>query len=65
MRGHGLERTNPKGEGQQFIGRCVYCGMEGLPMRAALEPCEKAPDGDQQVLDAINGQPLRAKKESA
>lgn len=48
---HGLERTNPKGE--KFIGRCRYCGTENLPMSAALEPCEKAPSRDQQVLDAL------------
>lgn len=50
---HGLERTSPKGE--PFVGRCVYCGREGLPSRAALEPCDKAPSQDQQVLDAIKG----------
>jgi hypothetical protein len=48
---HGLERTNPKGE--KFLGRCVYCGRENLPMSAALEPCDKAPSQDQQVLDAL------------
>jgi hypothetical protein len=54
---HGLERTSPKGG--PFVGRCIYCGQVGLPMRAALEPCEKAPRQDQQVLDALKppGQP--------
>ncbi len=50
---HGLERTSPKGG--PFVGRCIYCGQEGLLMRAALEPCEKAPAQDQQVIDAIKG----------
>ena len=54
MNGHGLERTNPKGE-TPFIGRCVYCGKDGLPMSAVNEPCDKAPDQGQQVLDAIEG----------
>lgn len=53
MNTHGLERTNPKGG--KFIGRCVYCGLENLPMGAALEACEKAPSRDQQVLDALSG----------
>ena len=53
MNTHGLERTSPKGE--PFIGRCIYCCKEGLPMRAALEPCCMAPSQDQQVLDAVNG----------
>ena len=50
---HGLERTNPKG--QKFIGRCIYCGREGLPSGAALWPCDKAPSQEQQLLDAIEG----------
>lgn len=54
-RTHGLERTSPKGE--PFLGRCVYCGQEGLTMRAAQEPCDKAPAQDQQVLDAIRRKP--------
>ena len=48
---HGLERTSPKGG--PFLGRCIYCGKENLPAKAALEPCEKAPGQDQQILDAL------------
>lgn len=48
---HGLERTSPKGG--PFLGRCVYCGVENLPMSAALEPCPAAPPQDKQILDAI------------
>jgi hypothetical protein len=50
---HGLERTSPKGG--PFLGRCIYCGKENLPAKAALEPCDRAPDQGQQVLDAIKG----------
>lgn len=50
---HGLARTSPKGG--PFLGRCVYCGQENLPAKAALEPCAKAPGQDQQILDAIKG----------
>ena len=55
---HGLERTSPKGE--NFVGRCIYCGKNNLPMKAALELCEKAPSPDQQILDAIEGPKPRA-----
>jgi hypothetical protein len=54
---HGLERTSPKGG--PFLGRCIYCGQENLPMKAALQPCDKAPSQDQQVLDAIKGGVVR------
>lgn len=36
---HTLMRTNPKGKGIDFIGRCALCGAEGLPAEAAMEPC--------------------------
>lgn len=36
---HALERTSPRGKGQKFIGRCIKCGEEGLPMSAALHDC--------------------------
>jgi hypothetical protein len=48
---HGLERTSPKGG--PFVGRCVYCKQEGLPMSAALEPCLMAPKQETQILDAL------------
>lgn len=50
---HGLERTSPKG--QPFIGRCIYCGAEGLRPSAALQSCDRAPSQDQQILDAVRG----------
>jgi hypothetical protein len=50
---HGLERTSPQGE--LFLGRCIYCGRENLRPSAVLEPCDKAPSQDQQILDAIEG----------
>jgi hypothetical protein len=52
MNTHGLERTSPKGS--PFVGMCRYCGMENLPMRAALEPCQIAPPQDAQVIDALD-----------
>lgn len=36
---HAIERTSPKGKGQKFIGRCIKCGEENLPMQAALQTC--------------------------
>jgi len=50
---HGLERTSLKGG--PFLGRCIYCGLENLSPRAALDLCAKAPAQGQQVLDAIKG----------
>lgn len=36
---HMLSRTNAKGQGIAFIGRCVLCGEEGLPAEAVAFPC--------------------------
>lgn len=36
---HTLLRTNPKGKGIDFIGRCVVCGEENLPAEAAAQQC--------------------------
>lgn len=50
---HSLRRTSPKGE--PFIGRCVHCGTENLPMSAVFDPCEN-PRGvteDQALIEAI------------
>ncbi len=51
MNTHGLERTSPKGD--LFIGRCIYCGQENLPMKAALESCNEAPTQDKQIIDVL------------
>lgn len=56
MNTHGLERTSPMGD--KFLWKCRYCDKEGLPIGAALAPCEKAPLQDQQVLDAITDQAM-------
>lgn len=53
VRTHGLERTSPKGG--PFLGRCIYCGRQNLPMSAALKACAEAPSQEQQILDAIDG----------
>ena len=37
---HVLERTSPKGEGQQFVGTCIRCGCQGLGERAVFEECD-------------------------
>ena len=34
---HAIERTSPKG--QAFIGKCMKCGKEDLPMIAATQDC--------------------------
>ena len=36
---HSLRRTSPKGKGQPFIGTCMKCGMEGIPLSRMGEEC--------------------------
>lgn len=36
---HVIERTNPKGEGQKFVGRCTRCGKEELTTADIEEVC--------------------------
>ncbi len=48
---HGLVRSSPKGG--PFLGRCRYCGLDNLPMKAALEPCSQAPSQSTQIIDAL------------
>ncbi len=52
---HALTRTNPKGV--PFIGHCMNCGQENLPITAAREPCENLAERtqDESLLLAIMG----------
>lgn len=52
---HSLERTSPKGE--DFVGRCVLCGKQGLPMTAALEKCPNPRNvtNEEAIINAIKG----------
>jgi hypothetical protein len=54
---HMLDRTNPMGE-RPFVGRCRYCGIEGLPIEGALLDCPAAPDSGEALLDALDGDQL-------
>lgn len=36
---HSLRRTSPKGPGQKFIGTCIKCGIENIPIERMHEPC--------------------------
>lgn len=36
--GHALRRTSPKGG--KFIGVCVNCGRENIPLSQANKPCK-------------------------
>ncbi len=54
---HALIRTSPKGKGQAFIGRCMKCGAENLPMKSVHEDCpmdEVISDG-QALVDILKG----------
>lgn len=52
---HSLRRTNPKG--QKFLGTCVLCGEENLPMEAALRPCpnQRGLTQDDALIEAVRG----------
>lgn len=34
---HALRRTSPKG--QNFVGTCMKCGQENIPVQKMHEPC--------------------------
>lgn len=36
---HVIERTSPRGKGQEFIGTCRLCGTPNLRMTSVLEDC--------------------------
>lgn len=42
MVNHALKRTSPKG--QAFLGVCVVCGQEDLPVSAVREKCSNPAD---------------------
>lgn len=52
---HVVERTSPKG--YPFIGRCIYCGINGLEMNGALLKCNavRAKTVGESIIDAIEG----------
>ncbi len=54
---HALERTSPKGPGQKFIGRCIRCGMTGLPSSAVFDECKNTAEmtSDEALLAAVRG----------
>lgn len=39
---HLLDRTSPMGG--KFIGRCRFCGIDGMEMADALKPCHASRD---------------------
>lgn len=53
MQRHSLRRTNPKGI--PFIGVCVLCGTEGLPLEAAISFCpnQRGLTEDEALIEAI------------
>ncbi len=55
---HALRRTSPKGPGQQFVGTCMKCGMENVPIERMHEQCVN-PAGlnqDETLMLAIRGE---------
>lgn len=57
---HHVERTSPKGPGQDFIGTCRLCGKTGLKASAALEDCEnvRGLTADEALVESITGAAL-------
>lgn len=41
---HALTRTSPKGPGQQFLGTCIKCGLEDIPLSRMNEECVNVAD---------------------
>lgn len=52
---HSLRRTSPKGE--SFIGQCVLCGKENLPITAINNKClnPKRTTEEEAIIGAIEG----------
>lgn len=50
---HALERTSPKR--QDFVGRCIKCGKEHLPINAASQDCpmDKIVSDEQALLELL------------
>jgi hypothetical protein len=55
---HSLERTSPKGEGQEFIGTCTLCGKRNVTSKMFFEEeCEnvRGLTEDEALIKAIEG----------
>jgi len=54
---HAVERTSPKGVGQDFVGTCALCGKPGLTFADMREPCENVRGLSQEeaLIEAIEG----------
>jgi hypothetical protein len=52
---HTLERSSPFGE--KFIGYCITCGLQNLPMEAAFWKCEntRGLTKNEALIEAIEG----------
>lgn len=51
---HALRRTSPKGKGQPFIGVCIKCGQEDIPLDRMHEECPNVIDlTDAEVFHAV------------
>lgn len=57
---HHVERTSPKGPGQDFIGTCRLCSKTGLKASAALEDCEnvRGLSAEEALVETIMGGPV-------
>ncbi len=51
MATHALERTSPKGG--PFIGRCIKCGKENIPISDFSDGCTSEMTDDEALIKAI------------
>jgi hypothetical protein len=55
---HSLERTSPKGEGQNFIGTCIQCGKQNVTSKMFFDeecPNTRGLSEEESLLEAIEG----------
>lgn len=56
---HSIERTSPKGQGQNFVGTCRLCGKTGLTFANMDDECEniRGLTEEEALVEAIEGKP--------
>jgi hypothetical protein len=54
---HTIVRTSPKGEGEQFIGRCISCGKTGITLAEGMGGCDNPMPVEEALIAVIEGVP--------
>lgn len=63
-RTHHIERTSPKGEGQEFVGTCRLCGTPNLRASDALKECpnQRGLSEEEALIEIIEGPAVKSAK---